>query len=120
MVETAVVPGSLPCSGSDEEKEEEELESLLFSTEKEFLNLMHKNLVKASSKKKAYSGKKFETGSTLETGMKDYTVYFDALLSAEQPEHCNQGPVCLAQERNTSGARGCRHLLDSLLDSLLE
>ena len=116
MVETAVVPGSLPCPGFDEEKEEEELGSLLFSTEKEFLNLMHKNLVKPSSMKKAYSGKNFEIGSTLETGMKDYTVYFDALLSSLNTVIRAQCAVsCLAQERNTSGARGCRHLLDSLL-----
>ena len=64
---SSLVPGSLASPGVATEKEDEELESLVFSTEKECLNLLHKNLVEASPKKKTDSGKKFVTGSTLET-----------------------------------------------------
>eukprot|EP00092_Neocalanus_flemingeri_P035560 GFUD01038706.1.p1 GENE.GFUD01038706.1~~GFUD01038706.1.p1 ORF type:complete len:662 (+),score=221.66 GFUD01038706.1:35-2020(+) len=99
---SSLVPGSLASPGVDREKEEEELESLLFSTEKECLNLLHKNLVEASPKKKTESaGKKFVTGSTLEADLRDYTGDYDALLSSLGTVSRAQCAVSsLAQERN--------------------
>jgi len=98
---SSLVPGSLVSPGVDKEKEDEELESLVFSTEKECLNLLHKNLVEASPKKKTDSGKKFVTGSTLETDMKDFTGDYDALLSSLSTVSRAQCAVsCLAQERS--------------------
>ena len=45
---SSLVPGSLASPGVDNEKEDEELESLVFSSENECLNLLNKYLVEAS------------------------------------------------------------------------
>ena len=76
---SSLVPGSLASPGV--EKEDEKLVSLVFSSENEWLNLLHKYLVEASPKKKTDSGMQFVTGSTLETDMKYYIGDYDTLLS---------------------------------------
>ena len=96
---SSLVPGSL--ASPVVEKEDEELVSLVFSSEKECLNLLHKYLVEASPKKKTDSGMKFVTGSPLETDMKYYTGDYDTLLSCLSTLSWSQcAASCLAQERN--------------------
>jgi len=99
----SLVPGSLASvgAGKDTEKELEELESLIFSSEKECLNLLHKNLVESSPKKKEDGGKKFVTGSTLEADMKDYTGDYDSLLAnLSTISRASCAVTCLAQQSN--------------------
>ena len=91
---TSLVPDSVASPWMDKEKEDEELESLVFSSEKECLNLLHKKKMEAPPKKKTDSGKKLVTASTLETAMKDYTDDYDSLLISLSTVSC------LAQERN--------------------
>jgi len=95
---TSLVPGSLASTNTDNEKENEEMESLVFSTEKECLNLLHKNLVESSPKKKEDVGKKFVTGSTLESDMKDYIGDYDSLLgNLTTISRAQCAVTCLAQ-----------------------
>jgi len=97
----SLVPGSLVSISTDNEKENEEMENLVFNTEKECLNLLHRNLVESSPKKKDDVGKKFVTGSTLESDMKDYVGDYDSLLSNLTTISRAQCAVtCLAQAKN--------------------
>jgi len=104
---SSLVPGSLASPGVEKEKEEEELESLVFSAEKDCLNLLHKNLVEASPKKKTEtSGKKFVTGSVLETDLKDYTGDYDALLgSLGSVSRAQCAVTCMAQDTSQAPVR---------------
>ena len=60
---SSLVPGSQASPGVDKEKKDGE--SLVFRIEKKCLNLLHKNLVEVSPKKKANSGKKLVICPTL-------------------------------------------------------
>lgn len=96
---SSLVPGSLASPGVATEKEDEEMESLVFSAENEGMNLLHKNLIEVSLKKNTDSGKKFVTGFTLETDLKDYTGDNDALLGTLVTVSRDQCAVsCLAQQ----------------------
>jgi len=96
---TELVPGSLVSPGLNASKEEEELESIFFNTEKECLNLLHKHLIEASPKKKVETGKKYVSGSTLETDLKVFIADYEALFSNLSTICRSQCAVtCLSQE----------------------
>jgi len=77
-----LVPGSLASPGLDITREEEELESLVFSSEKDCLALLHKNLTENSPKKKSNSpSRKFTALSSLEAALREFTGDYEAILS---------------------------------------
>ena len=77
-----LVPASLASPGINLAREEEELESLIFSPEKDCLALLHKNLTENSPKNKLPSpSRKFLNLSSLETTLRDFTGDYEAILA---------------------------------------
>ena len=76
-----LVPASLASPGLNMSREEEELESLIFSPEKECLALLHKNLIENSPKKTNSPSRKYMNLTSLETALRDFTGDYEAVLN---------------------------------------
>ena len=77
-----LVPASLASPGINIDREEEELESLIFSPEKDCLTVLHKNLTENSPKNKLPSpSRKFLNLSSLEAVLRDFTGDYEAILA---------------------------------------
>ena len=87
----------------DKQREEEELEALLFSSEKEALALLHRNLLSASpqTRQNEISAKKVVSGAMLNNILKEFQGDQDALLANLSTVSRAQAAVsCLSPELN--------------------
>ena len=87
----------------DKQREEEELEALLFSSEKEALALLHRNLLSASpqTRQNEISAKKVVSGAMLNNVLKEFQGDQDALLANLSTVSRAQAAVsCLSPEVN--------------------
>ena len=87
----------------DKQREEEELEALLFSSEKEALALLHRNLLSASpqTRQNEISAKKVVSGAMLNNVLKEFQGDQDALLANLSTVSRAQAAVsCLSPELN--------------------
>ena len=87
----------------DKQREEEELEALLFGSEKEALALLHRNLLSASpqTRQNEISAKKVVSGAMLNNLLKEFQGDQDALLANLSTVSRAQAAVsCLSPEVN--------------------
>ena len=110
-----LVPASLASPGIKTSREEEELESLVFSPERDCLTLLHKNLTENSPKTNLPSpSRKFTNLSSLEAVLRDFTGDYEAILA-----NLSTVSRATAAVRSSRGERGeVRRKVQSLLAQL--
>ena len=99
-----LVPASLASPGINPTREEEELESLIFSPEKDFLSLLHKNLRENSPKKNSPS-RKFMNLNSLEAVLREFTGDSEGLLS--NLSSVSRAAAAVSSSRERSEVRSC-------------
>ena len=75
-----LLPASLASPGLCPATEEQELDSLVFDTEKDCLGLLYKNLLDKSPKKVNSPSKKYVNISSLDSVLKDFSGDYDSIL----------------------------------------
>ena len=108
-----LVPASLASPGINPTREEEELESLIFSPEKDCLALLHKNLRENSPKKNSPS-RKFMNLNSLEAVLREFTGDSESLLS--NLSSVSRAAAAVSSSRERSEVR--RKKLQSLMSQL--
>jgi len=128
-----MLPGSMASPGINPDVEEEEMEAMVFKSERECLGVLFKNLLEKSPKKKLDSpSKKYVNIASIETALKDYVGDYDSILgnlgtvsraagavqcvNVEKVDVRRKKLQSLMSQMTRSMCDGCNRVLDDVTD----